>query len=48
MECGNCSMSQQVPFGTCRILRADEDVGRLGQPLHKLSNTLRVVLSLAQ
>lgn len=35
-------------FFTSRILRTDEDVGCLGQPLHKLSNALCVVLGLAQ
>lgn len=38
----------QVRRCTCGVLGADEDVGGLGQPLHELSDALRVVLSLAQ
>lgn len=33
---------------TCGLFGADEDVGGLGQPLHELSDALRVVLRLAQ
>lgn len=35
-------------FFTSRILRTNEDVGCLGQPLHELGNAFRVVLGLAQ
>lgn len=35
-------------FFTSRILRTDEDIGCLGQPLHELSNALCVILSLAE
>lgn len=38
----------RINRATCGVLRADEDVGGLGQPLHELSDALRVVLSLAQ
>lgn len=33
---------------TSRVLRANEDVGRLGEPLHELGDALRVILSLTQ
>lgn len=35
-------------FLTSRILWTDKDVRCLGQPLHELSNALRVILGLAQ
>jgi len=37
-----------VCVGTGGVLRADEDVGGLGQPLHELGDALRVVLGLTQ
>lgn len=41
-------MIQMLARLTGGILRADEDVGGLGQPLHELGDAFRVVLSLTQ